>query len=46
MNSATAFDHEKMYTYIKGYASGARMVRNRSIIPRRDDSDEMCDTYP
>lgn len=25
MSSATTFNHEKMYTYIKGYASGAQM---------------------
>lgn len=25
MSSATSFDHEKMYTYIRGYASGAQM---------------------
>lgn len=25
MSSSTTFDHEKMYTYIKGYASGAQM---------------------
>ena len=23
-----------------------QIERNRSINPRRDDSDEMCDTYP